>query len=107
MFPMIPENGITVIHPGTDPFYARVPEEAVADFKRRYAIVKPYFLAVSTIEPRKNLKALLIAFSLRKEMQDCELLIAGSWGRGRKSLLRLIDTLNLSDRVRILGYIRR
>jgi glycosyltransferase involved in cell wall biosynthesis len=61
----------------------------------------PYLLAVGTVEPRKNLAALLDAFRLlRREGRDLELLLAGRSGWG--SALPLGD---LAPYVRRLGQV--
>jgi glycosyltransferase involved in cell wall biosynthesis len=55
-----------------------------------------YVLAVSTLEPRKNLEALVDAFG-RADLDSCELRIVGARGWGRVT----VD----GDRVRYLGFV--
>jgi glycosyltransferase involved in cell wall biosynthesis len=55
-----------------------------------------YVLAVSTLEPRKNLETLVAAFR-RAQLDDCELRIVGSRGWGSVDLN--------GDRVRYLGFV--
>ena len=72
-----------------------------------FAIHKPYCLFVGTIEPRKNLQRLLVAFSkLPQSVRENNLLvIAGGEGWGCVDLASLITKLNLSSCVQYLGYV--
>src|SRR3990172_2058708 len=77
----IPEQQITVTHNGVDSafFEARAPEGP----RQRY------LLAVGTLEPRKNLPALLEAFGmLRLEGRDLQLVLVGRQGWAHSLPLR-------------------
>lgn len=93
----------SVAHLGVTTFPA--PEDAEA--LRRFGIDRPYFLFVGTLEPRKNLRRLLVAFSsLDITARDrCVLVIAGGKGWGNEDLAGLIDTLGIGGAVRMTGYI--
>ncbi len=69
--------------------------------------VKPYFLFVGTIEPRKNLERLLNAFSLLPgSIKDSfQLVIAGDKGWGGINIEKLIQNFGLKDSVQVLGYV--
>jgi glycosyltransferase involved in cell wall biosynthesis len=54
---------IRVVYPGVPRAYFEVPPERSAEVRRRYALDRPYLLALGTIEPRKNLALLLDAYS--------------------------------------------
>jgi glycosyltransferase involved in cell wall biosynthesis len=87
----IPAERVRVAYPGVDPGYT--PEGDRAD------LGAPYLLAVSTLEPRKNLTTLLDAVPLvRRSHPELSLAVAGGagWG-GRPDLAR--------DGVRWLGYV--
>ncbi len=89
----LPGERVHVTPNGVEPrfFDARAPEGPRA----------PYLLAVGTIEPRKNMGALLDAFRLlRREGRDLRLVIVGrqGWGQG----LPLGD---LSPHVRLAGVV--
>lgn len=63
-------------------FHALAPD-MVAERLERLGIIRPYFLAVGTLEPRKNLSLLIDAFKSLKytnKLGDHALLIAGSAG---------------------------
>ena len=92
---------ITVIYPGiADSFFDPDPA-AVADVRARYELPRPFVLFVGTIEPRKNVDALLDAFaglppSLREQY---ELVIAGPSGWARSETKARLQT------IRYLGYV--
>ncbi|MCE5238387.1 glycosyltransferase family 4 protein [bacterium] len=60
-------------------FARSIPPEQAAAVGRRYAADRPYFLTVSTIEPRKNLTTLLQAYDLlcERRLVDWDLHIVG------------------------------
>src|SRR6185295_1593322 len=59
---------------------------------------EPYILAVGTLEPRKNLRALAAAFShVRKRHPELTLAIAGLEGWGERPVE--------ADGIRLLGYV--
>jgi glycosyltransferase involved in cell wall biosynthesis len=84
------EERIRVAYPGIDPRFR--PEGEAAD------LGGPYVLAVSTLEPRKNLPALVAAFSeLRRRRPELRLAIAGLEGWEREPLA--------AEGVRPLGFV--
>jgi glycosyltransferase involved in cell wall biosynthesis len=86
----VPEERIRIAYPGIDPRFR--PEGEAAD------LGGPYVLAVSTLEPRKNLPALVAAFSeLRRRRPELTLAIAGLEGWEREPLA--------GDGVRLLGFV--
>lgn len=88
---------ITVIYPGVAPAFF------TAEPARR---AKPYVLFVGTIEPRKNVAALLDAWMLAPSRirEEYDLVVAGSQGWGDPQVLaRLRSGLNA---VNYLGYVR-
>ncbi len=96
-----------VARPGVKPPFGPQDPRQVAKRLAALGVEKPYFLAVGTLEPRKNLPALIDAFvslKLANELPDHQLLIAGSQGwRGR----RLHALLHEAKRhgVRWLGFV--
>lgn len=63
---------------------------------------QPYFLAVGSYVPYKNFTLLINAFSKTHCQKNFSLLIAGD-GPERFALSQLIEKLNLSDKVKLLG----
>jgi glycosyltransferase involved in cell wall biosynthesis len=67
----IPRERIAVAYPGVHPRYTAEGPRAIRD--------APYVLAVATLEPRKNLPALVEAFQLVRDARpELELVIAGA-----------------------------
>jgi glycosyltransferase involved in cell wall biosynthesis len=81
---------IVVAHPGIDPRFR--PDGDLAE------LGGPYVLAVGTLEPRKNLPALTLAFAvLRERRPDVTLAIAGLAGWEDRPLA--------AEGIRLLGYV--
>ncbi|WP_243361198.1 glycosyltransferase family 4 protein [Fundidesulfovibrio terrae] len=103
----VPERKITVTHLAADDIYLRpVPDEDVARFKAGHGLSRPFFLYTGNISPRKNLQALLEAFSRVKDRVDADLVVTGglSWS---DSWTAWVESLGLSYRVRRLGFVER
>ena len=67
---------------------------------------RPYFLAVSTIEPRKNFVRLIQAFAdLHRRFPEHKLLIAGAKRSAWPDVRAAIDRLKLSRHVTVLGRV--
>jgi glycosyltransferase involved in cell wall biosynthesis len=96
-----------VARPGVaEVFHPQSPETVTARLSE-LGVRSPYFLAVGTVEPRKNLAALVEAFvSLKRsgELRGYELLIAGGSGWRRRRIRSLLDETQ-SWGVRWLGFV--
>jgi len=66
-----------------------------------------YLLYVGTLEPRKNLRRLLEAFSLVSESirENYKLIIVGGKGWGNEDVYSIIEHFNIKKNVKVLGYI--
>ena len=73
----------------------------------QYGIKQPYFLYVGTIEPRKNLAALVLAFDefMSRSQRPYTLVIAGAKGWKYKAFFKVLSTLQHSDKVSVIGYV--
>ena len=105
----LPEAKIHCIHLGVDPEQFH-PCQIPQSFLERYSLGAdlPYILHISTEEPRKNLLALLRAFSLVKSQQpDIRLLKVGApfYPKVRSRALALVDELDLGDSVLFIDNI--
>jgi glycosyltransferase involved in cell wall biosynthesis len=93
---------------GLDAAFRRADDEEIAAARRRYRLQDaPYLMSVGVFEPRKNQAGLVRAFAslVAGDAQlPHRLVLAGSVGLGwRNSQIgRLIDSLGVSERVRIL-----
>lgn len=100
-----------IIYPGVDlSAFFKYPDDAVARVKARYAIWGKYILFVGNIEPRKNLKNLLLAYemlpdSLRKEYS---LLLVGARGWLDNEIFDIIERLRINGNFiqQPVGYVK-
>ncbi|MCI5059338.1 MAG: glycosyltransferase family 4 protein [Flavobacteriales bacterium] len=101
-FPLC-KNKITIISLGSNHLSNKVDLQILKNMN----IIKPYCLFVGTLEPRKNLANLLMAYSKLPESSKSKimLLIAGDTGWGDVNLESLIKNLNLSSYVKLLGFV--
>ena len=79
--------------------------EAKSELKRRYALPEKFMLNVSSFFPRKNQKTLIRAFDLIKDKVDENLILVGSGGSERGSILHLIAQMKLEHRIKIISGI--
>jgi glycosyltransferase involved in cell wall biosynthesis len=86
----VPQERVVVAYPGIDPRFR--PDGEQAD------LGGPYVLGVSTLEPRKNLPALVAAFeALRRRRPELTLALAGLAGWEREPLA--------AEGVQLLGFV--
>ncbi|OIO39481.1 MAG: hypothetical protein AUJ72_00725 [Candidatus Omnitrophica bacterium CG1_02_46_14] len=103
----IPMRAIEVVplaaRPIFQPINGRSETEAVLT---KYGIKRPYLISVSTLEPRKNLLALIKAFhSLIKKEIDVNLVIVGKSAGAETEMQNYITANKLNNRVKVLGYL--
>jgi len=97
----INNNDLSVIYPGVNVTENGVPVEKL----QQLGISNPYFLFVGTLEPRKNLKRLLTAYSRLSFKRDIMFVIVGAKGWGGVNISDLVTELGLTKHVCILGYV--
>jgi glycosyltransferase involved in cell wall biosynthesis len=95
----LPERKLRLVPLGVRP--VDVPAAEVTATLARYGLDRPYVLSVGTMEPRKNLPALVEAFA-RLAHPDVDLVLVGATGWHTQ-----IDDLvrPLGNRVRVLGFL--
>ena len=99
-FTVDPERVVTVHNGITSPINGDPASGALAAEGERYV------LALGTVEPRKNLSALVRAFAAVADAdRDLRLVIAGGSGWGSDDLDTAIDASNLRERITRLGYV--
>lgn len=80
--------------PGVGDAFVPPPPRVVDECLARLGVSRPFFLGVGTLEPRKNLGALIQAFSaLRKrgELEGHSLILVGKAGWSDRALRRLLE----------------
>ncbi len=105
-FLSVPADKVRVIHLGVDHqrFHPADTESArreVADLLKSDA---PYILSVGTLEPRKNLAALLRAFA-QTHLGNLRLVLAGGHGWGDSPMQEALRQAGILDRIQFAGYV--
>ena len=100
------ESRVRVIYPGVGPQFRPADPGKVASVRRRYGLPERLILYVGTIEPRKNLPALLRAYSaLRQRGCEHRLAIVGREGWRSHSFWATLRELGLGGELLIPGYV--
>lgn len=99
---------VEVVYPGIDPEFQPAGRDEIAAFRERLGCPDGYFLFAGTLEPRKNLAALLGAWeALRASRPGAPpLLLAGPYGWRSRSVLQRIEALRGAG-LRHLGRVPR
>ncbi|MGH8501850.1 MAG: glycosyltransferase family 4 protein [Gammaproteobacteria bacterium] len=90
--------------PGVAAHFAPAPPRQISECLRRYGISSPYFLAVGTLEPRKNYGKLFEAFQqFRRDetSRDHLLIVSGAAGWKEQRLKHRVAETG----IRMLGYV--
>lgn len=100
-YKVMPEK-ISVVYPGTPIIIEHNDLPVFQDEK----LPEKYFLFVGTLEPRKNLKAILAAFALLDaEKEDVNLVAVGTIGWKSKDVMSLLTTHCYRSRIHFTGYV--
>ncbi len=108
-----PPERITVAYPGFDKFILSDTEEKLVKIKAKYGIAGDYLFYLGTLQPKKNLKGLIEAFSLvakeqipsNKKSAGVKLVIAGKKGWLYEEIFKKVETLGLQKEVIFTGFI--
>lgn len=102
----IPADKITVVYPAvnTQTFYPRASAEKEA-VKKKYGIKKPFVLYLGTLEPRKNVPAVIKAYAGLKNRKDFNLVLAGKRGWMDEEIFEQVKSLKIEDDVIFTGYV--
>jgi len=105
IFPHYPTERIRVVYEGSR-FY-KSQQYSERDKKPKNLKPEQFWLTVGTLEPRKNLRRLLSAFSIVMKNTEVPypLVLAGGEGWLEDDLKEFIQKLNLIDNVKLLGYV--
>jgi len=102
----LPAEKVDVAYPGIDPVFRPLPRAEVEAFRAHKGLPEKFILYLGTLEPRKNLLALIHAFSkLQTPNSKLQLVLAGAKGWLYNDLFRLVQDLNLTDSVFFPGYV--
>ena len=99
---------IAVIYPGVNPSFAEMPSESPSVALARYKLEPgQFFMVVSTLEPRKNLRSLIIAYSRlsRVDRSRFPLCVVGATGWGSLDLPTNVQALEREGSLRFFGFV--
>ncbi len=99
---------IEVVYNGVASSFAPRLAAEIDSIRDRHAMPERFLLYVGTLEPRKNLERLLVAFARWREntdAQDVVLVLAGAKGWFYEQIFAQVQTLGLADAVRFPGFI--
>ncbi|HEX7235974.1 MAG TPA: glycosyltransferase family 1 protein, partial [Gammaproteobacteria bacterium] len=96
-----------VLEPPIDPIYRRASAEAVDSLRRRYELPERFLLTIGTLEPRKNIVALLAAYvSARESGAELPVLVlAGKLGWLSDDIRATVDAAAVRGFARFLDYV--
>ena len=102
----IPEDKIIVIHLAAEDRFRPAAPGRVAEVRDRFGLPPRFLLYVGTIEPRKNLDALLGALlRLKGQRREVPLVVAGRLGWLYDGFLTKIRSLGLENLVLLPGFV--
>ena len=105
----IPAERVSVVHSGVNDLFCRQDEAKVAEFRRNRDLKRTFLLYLGTIEPRKNLRAVIRAFNLLKREEGfagLELVLAGPRGWLYGEILEEAQNSAFRDDIRFFGQVR-
>lgn len=105
----VPETRITVTYNGVaESFFEASRHSLSHEARARLGIKGPYILAVGNLQPRKNIKGLLRAFSLLLNDTPAlphQLVLVGQKAFLYEGIFETLNTLGLVDRTVFTGYV--
>ncbi len=109
-FLKIPAERVEVVPLGVDGAFRKEDNKpGVSERLDRLGVTKPFFISVSSLEPRKNHLRLLQAYLLLKKKNKApfNLVIVGKPAGAHEALAAFVKENSLEKDVRILGYARQ
>lgn len=106
-FPM-KNKRVLITYNGVDEiFFKEYPSVDLLNIKSKYNLPENFILYVGVIEPSKNLDKLFIAFSelLKKYDLKYNIVLTSGIGWNQQDLIKLMDDLNIKDKIIFLPYI--
>ncbi len=110
----LPADRVHVVYPGVDedfrPYDPRHPADrkALQAFRARHQLPERFILYLGTLEPRKNVDRLVLAYGrLAAAGLPHFLVLAGGKGWNYQAIFRAIEQQGLQDRVIVAGYVAR
>ena len=99
----VPLSQIDVVVPGVDAAYRPLPEAEVIAFRTKQGLAR-FVLHVGTLQPRKNIPALLQAFAQLGD-PTIKLVLVGGKGWLYDEIFQEVQALGLTEQVVFTGYV--
>lgn len=103
----IPKEKVEVVYSGCSKVFKPLTEEQKTAVRQKFTKGSPYFHFVGTMQPRKNIDNLLLAFDEFKKSyaSDIKLVVAGRKGWKTDSTLQIYEKMQYKDEVVFTGFI--
>jgi len=103
----VPPAKIKVVYNGCNEAYHPIDEATKESIREKWTGGKPYFIYIGSINPRKNIKNLLVAFDKFKAdtKSDAKLLLIGKKMFMGNELENLLETLDSKNDIQFLGRV--
>lgn len=105
----VPESKIRIVPPGVDlnVYNKDYAVDEMEMIKEKYKLPDRYFLYLGTLEPRKNIEAIVEAFALYKKQNNdnIKLVLAGKKGWMYESIFEKIKNNNIENEVVFTDYV--
>lgn len=100
----VPAARVDVVHPAVDEQFRPLEAARVEAFRRQHALARRVVLHVGTLQPRKNIPALIEAFG-RLRPAETDLVLVGGKGWLYDQIFGRVQELGLQNHVRFTGYV--
>jgi len=103
----IEKNKVAQIYSGVKAV-SQISNDNIEKVKIKFKIKKDYIFSIGTLEPRKNVEGIILAYNkLRKDNPrlDVELVIAGGKGWRYKGIYRLAKESEFSSQIKFINFI--
>ena len=103
----VPEAKIKVVYSAVKDGFRSISYDEKEEVKQRWTEGREYFIYIGALQPRKNLVALLKAFSIFKKRQQSamKLVLAGRLAWKNDAFLELLKTYKFRNDVVLTGYV--
>jgi glycosyltransferase involved in cell wall biosynthesis len=102
----VEEKRLSVIYAACDTSFVPIDEpKALEKVRHDYALPERFVLYLGTIEPRKNLENLFLAYHLFRDKLSLPLFVAGRVGWRSQPIFELHKRYGLDSMVKFLGYV--
>ncbi|HWQ15483.1 MAG TPA: glycosyltransferase family 1 protein, partial [Roseiflexaceae bacterium] len=103
----VPPERIAITYDACDADFAPPEPAELEAFRRAKGLPERFVLFIGTLEPRKNIPALLEAYARIAPETDAPLIIGGARGWLYEPILAKAEALGLGEKLRFVGYVDR